>query len=327
MVERKCFRWTWLVLPLAFLLYGCGTGMTDNDGTLGAAENGRAAVPAVQDERPEHHPVDETNEESERHEVRQLTESFGQKMKLVSILAPIDEVQKSITEHYGELVDDELLKQWLENPVQAPGRTVSSPWPDRIDISDITKTADGTYEVTGHIIEVTSDQPDEAARVPITLTVQRSANGWRITDVRIGEDQAADNTAYTNERFGFRFTLPESWQGYSIVEEQWEGRALEGNRAGEITERGPLLLIRHPEWTPRHLRQDIPMMIFTHTQWEALQQGRLQVSAAPVPPTELGRNNRYIFALPARYNFAFPEGWEEVEQILQGQPLTAVNGL
>jgi hypothetical protein len=37
----------------------------------------------------------------------------------------------------------------------------------------------------------------------------------------------------------------------------------------------------------------------------------------------LGRNNRYVFALPARYNFAFPEGYEEVEKILESKPLEA----
>ena len=38
-------------------------------------------------------------------------------------------------------------------------------------------------------------------------------------------------------------------------------------------------------------------------------------------PKELGRNSKYVFALPARYNFAFPTGFEEVEDILAGNPL------
>lgn len=62
-------------------------------------------------------------------------------------------------------------------------------------------------------------------------------------------------------------------------------------------------------------------MVFTLQQWDAMQNGEWHIGTAPVNPTELGRNGRYVFALPARYNFAFLEGWEEVEQILQANPL------
>ena len=67
--------------------------------------------------------------------------------------------------------------------------------------------------------------------------------------------------------------------------------------------------------------QDIPVMIFTLNQWEDLWQEKFHIGAAPIPPSELGRNARYVFALPARYNFAFPPGYEEVEQIIQSKPL------
>lgn len=40
-------------------------------------------------------------------------------------------------------------------------------------------------------------------------------------------------------------------------------------------------------------------------------------------PKELARNSKYLFALPARYNYAFPTGYEEVEKILEGNPLQA----
>ena len=64
-------------------------------------------------------------------------------------------------------------------------------------------------------------------------------------------------------------------------------------------------------------------MVFTLAQWGLVQAEKLSVGAAPIPPTELGRNSTYVFALPARYNYAFPTGYEEVEQILQGHPLQA----
>ena len=56
-----------------------------------------------------------------------------------------------------------------------------------------------------------------------------------------------------------------------------------------------------------------------------IQQEKISVSAAPIPPSELGRNNKYVFALPARYNYSFPIGYEEVDKILKENPLKAFN--
>lgn len=60
-------------------------------------------------------------------------------------------------------------------------------------------------------------------------------------------------------------------------------------------------------------------MVFTLAQWSE----DLIVSAAPIGPSELARNAHYVFALPPRYNFAFPDGYQEVEAILQAKPLHA----
>ena len=64
-------------------------------------------------------------------------------------------------------------------------------------------------------------------------------------------------------------------------------------------------------------------MIFTIEQWNELQQEKFHIGAAPIGPMELGRNSKYVFALPARYNFAFLPGFEEVEEILENNPLKA----
>ncbi len=139
-----------------------------------------------------------------------------------------------------------------------------------------------------------------------------------------GAEQSADTAPvrYADERYGFDFTLPDSWRGYSVIVEEWVGYA-QGEAGQEPAARGPLLLLRHPHWTAQVPRQDIPIMAFTPSEWDAIEQDRLHVGAAPVPPRELGRNARYVFALPARYNYAFPAGYEEVENILAGQPLRA----
>jgi hypothetical protein len=62
-------------------------------------------------------------------------------------------------------------------------------------------------------------------------------------------------------------------------------------------------------------------MIFTLNQWNLLKQEVFHIGAAPMDPSELGRNNYYVFALPARYNYSFPKGYKEVETILTNHPL------
>jgi len=96
---------------------------------------------------------------------------------------------------------------------------------------------------------------------------------------------------------------------------------MSGDLGDEVVEQGPIVSIVHPKSTAQQSRQEIPLMVFTIGQWDQMQRGEWHTGAAPVGPLELGRNGRYVLALPARYNYALPEGWEEVEQILQGQPL------
>lgn len=127
---------------------------------------------------------------------------------------------------------------------------------------------------------------------------------------------------YKNTQYGFTFSLPLTWQGYSIAGDKWEGEALvQGSDI--VVEKGPIMLIRHPKWTSANPRQDIPIMIFTIVQWDLLQKEKFHIGAAPIGPTELGRNSKYVFALPARYNVAFLPGFEEVEEILENNPLKA----
>lgn len=126
---------------------------------------------------------------------------------------------------------------------------------------------------------------------------------------------------YHNAEYGFSFDLPASWAGYSVIPDTWIGTVSDPSKGDVPATQGPLISIRHPAWSAQQPRQDIPIMVFTLAQWQALQRQEFVVGAAPIGPTELGRNAAYVFALPARYNYAFPEGWQEVEQILSAAPL------
>ena len=129
---------------------------------------------------------------------------------------------------------------------------------------------------------------------------------------------------YKNDEYGFSFALPESWKGYTIVIDKWEG--FDVDRSSDTpSQLGPIIKIRNPNWTEQNPYQDIPIMVFTLEQWQEVSNEKLSVSAAPMPPTELGRNSKYVFALPARYNYSYPTGWEEVDQIMKNNPLKTFN--
>lgn len=291
-----------LIMLLSTSLFGCTNGKSE----------------------PQFKEEPQQTDEIDKKAVAGLVEDFGKKLQAVSLLAPKDIVNKAMQENYGDFVTPTLLAKWQSDPQHAPGRVASSPWLDRIEIQAVEKSPDGAYEVKGEIIEVTSVEKQSggaAAKRPITLVVKRIDNRWLIDDVKLGAYGETGPIVYDNTQYGFTFSLPESWKGYTIVTGKWEGLALDDPHGQKTVEEGPIISIRHPQWTSQHPRQDIPIMIFTHPQWNALQQEKFHIGAAPIGPRELGRNSSYVFALPARYNYAFPTGFEEVENILNSNSL------
>jgi hypothetical protein len=133
--------------------------------------------------------------------------------------------------------------------------------------------------------------------------------------------RADTSIEYRNTKYRFCVVLPISWRGFSIVQGQWEGHATGSDGADHVIQRGPIVSIRHPRWTSADPRQDIPIMVFTAAQWRSLQDDSFHVSAAPIGPSELGQSRGFVFALPPRFDWAFPTGYEEVERILSGKPL------
>src|SRR5450759_413214 len=64
---------------------------------------------------------------------------------------------------------------------------------------------------------------------------------------------------YQNTEYGFSFSLPVSWKGYSIITDTWRGY---NNGNSEITvEQGPIISIRHPLWTSENPYQAVS---YTH---------------------------------------------------------------
>ncbi|HKN17764.1 MAG TPA: hypothetical protein VJX47_12525 [Candidatus Sulfotelmatobacter sp.] len=130
-------------------------------------------------------------------------------------------------------------------------------------------------------------------------------------------DSSAQSILYKNTRYGFSFSLPETWKGYTILTDKWES----GDPEKGSVEHGAVISIRHPDWTKEKPRQDIPIMIFTVAQWDSIEHGNLSVSVASVGPAELGRNRKYVFALAPRVRNSDLTGGAEVNEILKHDPL------
>lgn len=300
-----------LVVSISISLFGCEN--VENKVQPEIVEQTNNEVPTIVD--------------NDKVEITRLIEEFGSELKNVSLLSPADILENSIKENYGDYVSQSLINEWLKDPSIALGRLTSSPWPDRIEIISIVKISENSYIVEGEVIEITSVEKENngvAARRPITLVVNKDEGNWLIDSINIEQYYDNGSIVYTNEEFGFNFSLPLSWKDYSIVNDKWEGVAIGNSGDGKDAEAGTIIIIRHPLWTSENQYQDIPIMIFTHDQWDLIQKEELSIGAAPIGPKELGRNSNYIFALPARYNFAFPIGYEEVENILESNPLKPI---
>lgn len=142
----------------------------------------------------------------------------------------------------------------------------------------------------------------------------------RDTPVVAGDpDSSSSLIIYKNTKYGFNFSLPTDWQGYSIIEDTWKGFPLKNT----AVQTGPKLLIRNPKWTAAMPYEDLPILVFTISQWNMYLAEDFSVSAAPIRASELARNNKYVFALPPRWDFDSSAGYKDAQDIIVGKPLQA----
>mgnify|MGYP001233870688 CR=1 FL=1 len=140
--------------------------------------------PIVSNNESNNNQADSNEQNNELAQVKSVVENFGQQIKNVSLLNP--NASQLIDQYYKDYVSQDLLNQWKANPANALGRQTSSPWPDRIDVTNVQRTANDTYTVEGNIIEVTSQEQANggaAATRPATFTVKNIEGRWLITQI------------------------------------------------------------------------------------------------------------------------------------------------
>jgi len=123
-----------------------------------------------------------TDDVSEEAQIKDLVFNFGKRLQNVPLLAP--DAAQEIKIQYSEFLSPSLLEMWMNDVSKAPGRMVSSPWPDRIEITNLSKEGSDKYEVTGNVIEVTSVEVvngGAANKIPVRMVVQKVQGSWYIT--------------------------------------------------------------------------------------------------------------------------------------------------
>ncbi|HEX6132468.1 MAG TPA: hypothetical protein VFZ24_00710 [Longimicrobiales bacterium] len=112
-------------------------------------------------------------------DARRVVEHFGTRLRNVSLLAPDSVLEREMRASYEPLVELQLVRSWLSDPLQAPGRRVSSPWPQRIEIGAIVVNEAGECIVDADVVHVVNpDTATAVSRERVSLTV--SADGARI---------------------------------------------------------------------------------------------------------------------------------------------------
>jgi len=123
---------------------------------------------------------------------------------------------------------------------------------------------------------------------------------------------------YHQTQYGLTFFLPASWQGYSVLIQQWNAPLYSAdNQRVAGTERGPIIVFRNAQWKKDGPYQDIPIMVFTRSRWDALHSGKFFPYAGGVMG-EMCHNHQYVFGIYSRYNADDSvKGWKEADDILQ----------
>jgi hypothetical protein len=113
--------------------------------------------------------------------VENVVTNFGGVMQLVSTSAPTATAAQAIKDNYRDLVSASLLATWMSDPADAPGRPVSSPWPDHVAITSIAQVGTTTYSVAGSVIEHASGGSIAAGQYAIETTVDIEGGNWVIS--------------------------------------------------------------------------------------------------------------------------------------------------
>ena len=121
--------------------------------------------------------------------IYQVVGEFGARLKDVVITTSDQDVITAVDFNLKQLITDRLYQVFVQDKIRIPGRYVSSPWPERIEIASVQMLDSGSCTVNGSQIVMTDDtlaHGGNAGETPITLTLKKVNGIWLIDDVTGG---------------------------------------------------------------------------------------------------------------------------------------------
>lgn len=123
--------------------------------------------------------------------IPQTVVRFGARLRHVPLLAPDAVRNAALEKAYGGLVSAELLAAWQKGAATAPGRSVSSPWPDHLAIRRILLLSATEARVEADVVYRTSADPTagDAQRQPVVLLLERRNGAWYIVSYTAEQEE------------------------------------------------------------------------------------------------------------------------------------------
>ena len=121
--------------------------------------------------------------------IYQVVGEFGARLKDVVITTSDQDVITAVDFNLKGFITNRLYQVFVQDKIRIPGRYVSSPWPERIEIVSVQMLDSGSYTVNGSQIVMTDDtlaHGGNAGETPITLTLKKVNGTWLIDDVTGG---------------------------------------------------------------------------------------------------------------------------------------------
>jgi len=127
--------------------------------------------------------------ETDMNAIYQVVGEFGARLKDVYITAPNQNIITAVDFNLKGFITNRLYQVFVQDKIRIPGRYVSSPWPERIEIASVQMLDSGSCTVNGSQIVMTDDtlaHGGNAGEEPITLTLKKVNGIWLIDDVTGG---------------------------------------------------------------------------------------------------------------------------------------------
>lgn len=118
--------------------------------------------------------------------IYQVVGEFGARLKDVDITASDQDMMTAVDFNLKQYITDRLYQTFMQDKSRIPGRYVSSPWPERIEISSIQMLDSVACTVYGNLVLMTDDNVahgGNAGEALITLTLKKVNGIWLIDDV------------------------------------------------------------------------------------------------------------------------------------------------